>query len=170
MRNLIIVRHGDYYADGTLTEAAVAKLSRVSELLADRIFSPCRIACSVQERARNTADLLMQKLNPVNIDYYVELATGSDAPDTEYVDCNAYAVNRIVNDCAKDCESVILVTHFEVCNYFLDFYAEGFSGIDEYSRIIRRGEALIANLATNECEWLRNDGCSISWNAISEEW
>lgn len=166
MRNLIIVRHGDYQMDGTLTESAITKLLRISELLAERVYLPCRTLCSVQERARNTADLLIHKLNLTNIDYCVELATGGDAPDVRYIDCDKFAVNRIVNDRAKDYESVILVTHFEFCNYYLDLYTKGFPGLDEHSRRMNRGEALIITPATYECEWLRNEGSSLSWKSI----
>jgi len=167
MRYVAIVRHGDYKADGTLKQVSTVRLSRAAEFLADRVQAPVRIACSVQARAKNSADILAGRLIPIGIDYYDELATGRDAPIKKYARGDMEAVHVIVEHSADDAQTVVLVTHYEVCNHYPDFYIERVFGAGSASRPMRRSEALIIDSETGDCELLESEGFVLSWNSVS---
>lgn len=167
LRKLVVIRHGDFNADGTLTGSGVNRLNRAARFLADRVEPPVRIASSVQQRARNSATIVIESLMPLGVEYLEELATGKDAPNERYARGDLTAVHQIVQRLSKDARTVVLVTHYEVCNYYPDFFLEKTLGGDFGCKPMKRGEAQVIDCATGHCTLLENDGFIVSWNGLT---
>lgn len=168
MRKLVLVRHGDYCAGGMLTRQGVFVLRRAGDFLSTRLVAPVTIACSVQPRAINTARLLVERLAPVRLDMYIELATGQDAPVKKYAWGDLDAVHGIVERAAAAFESVVLVTHHEVCSLYPDYFLTKCLSVGCGSPPLKRGEALVLDCVTGECELLERDGAVRRWNALDD--
>lgn len=168
MRKLVLVRHGDYCAGGMLTRQGVSVLRRAGDFLSTRLVAPVTMACSIQPRALNSAQLLSERLAPVRLELYPELATGRDAPVNKQAWGDMDAVHGIVERAAAAFESVILVTHHEVCSLYPDYFFRKCLGVGCGCPPLQRGEALVLDCVTGECDLLERDGAVRRWNALDD--
>ncbi|MCX6345180.1 MAG: hypothetical protein NT018_08895 [Armatimonadetes bacterium] len=76
------------------------------------------------------------------------------------------AVRAIVEHVALESENVVLVTYYEVCNYYPDFFERVF-GAGFGCRRMKRGEALIIDSDKGDCELLESECFVVSWNGVT---
>lgn len=167
MSKLVLVRHGDYGSDGELTDRGRSILRKASKLLSQNVDPPVRIGSSVLARARHSTSIIAEQLTAASIEYFEELATGKDAPNTKYARGDLSAAHRIVERLFVDARTVVLVTHYEICDYYPDFFLEARFGPSIGSRPMRRGEILVIDCETGECRLLERDSFVASWNGIT---
>lgn len=154
MKKLALVRHGDYYSDGDLTPVGFERIMRTAIQLVKLVEPPIKIACSVQLRAKNSAAIIAEILDPINTSYHDELATGKDAPVAKYARVNMDAIHKVVESLDDNGSSIVLVTHYEVCAFYPDYFLSQILKLDTGSRPIEKGRALIIDCESGECTYI----------------
>ncbi len=150
MKNLFIARHGDYdMKNGQLTDEGRRKVA----VLGGKIKTVTKtgslhIMSSPAVRAYQSAEVLAGILGVAEIERVPYL--GSD-PDLEgsFSEFEVGSLNKmtnIVNSRINKADSVVMVTHYEVCKYFSPHYAKISLGFHDPLRELEKSEAFYFNL------------------------
>lgn len=140
MRKLVIVRHAEAYYTGELKKEGLGILMSTSRYLKEIVGeSSVEIICSSSRRALNTAELIKKVLFTQGVILgYSEL--WSDIEHSENLERALTIINKHSN-----AEILIVVTHLEYAEDFLQYYILRKFGKHIDPTITPKGEAWICN-------------------------
>jgi len=136
MKQLIIVRHGEYGSDGHLNDLGRTQINTLVEKL--RMFInevSVLIFTSPTDRACESAKILSIAFNATIEEHKILSSVGLDEELSETLET--------VMSRKDECEILILVAHEGFINYFLSYFAENEFGTAPRSYPARKGEAWI---------------------------
>jgi len=109
--------------------------------LEGEVVGPVRFVCSPLARAKHTAEVLALRLRPVEIGFHDALASGMGADRAHQAD--VAAIHEVVTSSFGGAESLVVVTHLEVCRDYPSYYVSAELGLSEQLPSLGRAEALV---------------------------
>ena len=121
MKNLILVRHGEYHRQGSeeLTDSGIEAVASLGKIIASKVRGSFYLASSGVKRADQSAEVLRKVLG---VERAVEVLPCLDYQERYLEEADADAIFRTIWRKQDIADNLILVTHVGVVNNFPNAY------------------------------------------------
>lgn len=138
MKTLIVARHGDYNSSaGDLSGYGRQQIGELGKALEGVVSGTVLVLHSTAPRASESAEILALAFNAPRVGHEV-LWSGSDGGFEDLA-----AALSLVEEHAKQFDTIIMVTHFEYVESFPAYWCEHVLGVKLQSHEIEKGEAWV---------------------------
>lgn len=139
MKQLIIVRHGDYKGDGHLSDQGKKQISQLTFRLKSLLNGDAvTIMSSTAPRAIDSAEIISNILGK-NFEKHEILWSGGSRTQ------NHEAVLNLLGDYEEEADTIILVTHYEYVKEFPKHFAARRLDTVWAEKTLDKGEACVIN-------------------------
>ncbi len=122
MKKLVIIRHGDYDANGHLSEEGIDQITALAQLLKKEVAGrSVLILSSIADRASESATIIADTLG-ISFESHRLLWSEKRRP------VDFPALLRLIRERENEVEFIVLVTHREYCEDFPLFFRSSMKG------------------------------------------
>lgn len=137
MKQLIVVRHGQYGYDGRLNDCGRVQIGALADKLRSLINGvTVMILTSTVDRARESAEILGSAFG-VGFEEHEILWSENSHPE------DLPGTLELVRSRKDNADVLVLVTHYEYVEEFPSYFAREELGTSMHSRLIENGEAWV---------------------------
>lgn len=133
-----------------MNRVGVSQIEDIGRRLVSEAVPPVRMVSSVIPRARQTAEILSEWLQAVDVVYSEVLSTGCDAPVKAYSHGDMESIHSLVKAASDGVETLIVVTHLEVGRDYPAHFLQQELGLAYLDRPLGRGEAVAIDCRSGE--------------------